>query len=61
MAYGPVKTDMRAMSWRQLFTAITAELERNKETFVRSASPELKKKIVYVCSDNAQIYKAIKL
>ena len=40
MAYGRSKTDMSAISCRQLFTTITKVQEQNKETFVRSASPD---------------------
>jgi hypothetical protein len=42
MTYGPGETDTRAISCRQLFTAIITSLEENKETFVRSASPDSK-------------------
>jgi len=38
MAYGPGESDMRGICCRELFTAITAVLEQNKETFVRKAS-----------------------
>ena len=43
MAYGLGKTDMTAICCRQLFTTITTVLEENKDTFVRSASPDSKK------------------
>ena len=38
MACGPGESDMTAICCRELFTAITAVLEQNKETFVRKAS-----------------------
>jgi hypothetical protein len=40
MTYGPGETDMRAMRCRELFTAVTNALEKNKGTFVRSVSPD---------------------
>ena len=42
MAYGPGKNDTRAIGFRQLCTAVTVLREQNKETFVRSASPDSK-------------------
>ena len=38
--FGPGETDTRAVCCRQLFTAITTVLERNEESYVRSASPD---------------------
>jgi hypothetical protein len=40
MPYGPGETDMRAIRCRELFTAITAVLEQNKETLFRSVLPD---------------------
>jgi hypothetical protein len=40
MAYGPDVTDMRAIRYGEIFTAITNVLERNKEMFVRIELPD---------------------
>jgi len=48
MAYGLGETDMRAICWRQLLTAVTTVLGQRKEVFVRIVWPDSKKKKLYM-------------